>query len=112
MHQEAAPDRITCTCVARGGIRWRRDVLFRLAAMRPRHRVLAGFHARNHSVDRTGRFTVGSASSRLPATLCTETLEQIPVDESTSAKAVERIRREHGLALRVPDLHEAGLIFK
>jgi anti-sigma factor RsiW len=41
-----------------------------------------------------------------------ETFEQIPVDESTSAKTVETIRREDGLALRVPDLHEAGLIFK
>jgi anti-sigma factor RsiW len=41
-----------------------------------------------------------------------ETLEQIPVDESTSAKTVETIRHEDGLALRVPDLHEAGLVFK
>lgn len=41
-----------------------------------------------------------------------ETLDQIPVDESTSAKTVEAIRREDGLALRVPDLNEAGLKFK
>lgn len=41
-----------------------------------------------------------------------ETLEQVPVDEARSAKTVEAIRREDGLALRVPDLRKAGLIFK
>jgi anti-sigma factor RsiW len=41
-----------------------------------------------------------------------ETIDQLPVDDSTSAKTVEAIRREDGLALRVPDLREAGLTFK
>jgi anti-sigma factor RsiW len=41
-----------------------------------------------------------------------ETVEQVSVDEGASSNTVEAIRRENGLALRVPDLHQAGLIFK
>lgn len=41
-----------------------------------------------------------------------ETLAQTPADTDTPAQTVEQIRREDGLALRIPDLREAGLTFK
>lgn len=41
-----------------------------------------------------------------------ETLAQKPVDADTSARTVEKIRREDGLPLRIPDLRDAGLTFK
>jgi anti-sigma factor RsiW len=41
-----------------------------------------------------------------------ETLAQIPVNAAVSAQTIEEIRREDGLALRIPDLREAGLTFK
>jgi anti-sigma factor RsiW len=41
-----------------------------------------------------------------------ETVEQVSADAAGEAKTVEEIRRDDGLALRVPDLREAGLTFK
>jgi anti-sigma factor RsiW len=41
-----------------------------------------------------------------------ETLAQMPADTDTLTQTVEQIRREDGLALRIPDLREAGLMFK
>jgi anti-sigma factor RsiW len=41
-----------------------------------------------------------------------ETLAQMPADADTLPQAIEQIRHEDQLALRIPDLHEAGLTFK
>jgi anti-sigma factor RsiW len=41
-----------------------------------------------------------------------ETVDQLPPDDAGSARTVADIRKQDGLALRVPDLHAAGLTFK
>jgi anti-sigma factor RsiW len=41
-----------------------------------------------------------------------ETVDQLPPDDAGSAQTVAAIRKQDGLALRVPDLHAAGLEFK
>jgi anti-sigma factor RsiW len=41
-----------------------------------------------------------------------ETVDQLPPDDAGSAQTVAEIRKQDGLALRVPDLHAAGLTFK
>ncbi|WP_233836525.1 anti-sigma factor [Paraburkholderia sp. ZP32-5] len=41
-----------------------------------------------------------------------ETIAQMPVDAGTLPQSIEQIRREDQLALRIPDLSEAGLTFK
>lgn len=41
-----------------------------------------------------------------------ETVDQLPPDDAGSAQTVAAIRKQDGLALRVPDLHAAGLTFK
>jgi anti-sigma factor RsiW len=41
-----------------------------------------------------------------------ETIAQMPADAAALPEAIEQIRREDQLALRIPDLSEAGLTFK
>jgi len=41
-----------------------------------------------------------------------ETIAQMPADADTLPQAIEQIRHEDQLALRIPDLREAGLTFK
>jgi anti-sigma factor RsiW len=41
-----------------------------------------------------------------------ETVDQLPPDDAGSAQTVADIRKQDGLALRVPDLHAEGLTFK
>ncbi len=58
------------------------------------------------------RIALVSGGRQLQQLYSRETDDQLPPDDAGSAQTVAEIRKQDGLALRVPDLHAAGLTFK